>query len=755
MYVSCVEIHNFLTFKNFNLSLHQGLNFLVGTNGTGKTSFLKVLSAVLSADRDKLLNYCIDPSNAFIGVEVKFSEDESDTLNKDFLYQLLGSHVYELGLEILDNFRDFDRGIIVTIRVIGHEIEFQYRFRESVCQCSSDPELFFEPEHCHNIFQGEQNRGKIHHKNCFYNFGSESILFWSNIPSDFENFLNGRKSVEERLNSIFYRSYISLIDEHVTDINKTLACVTKDVIPALTEMVYKGKESLPAGLACLNKDFQVRKRMYDLCNESSATFSNVAEKYKIITGKTFSIQVIHASDDFLLKDYVFLNVHGSSSSQCSCGEYDLLRFLLQLYDNVASVILLDEPVSKLSSQNKVNFRNKVLVEYFTSDVIAMKKQLLMVTHDKEFVYPNTFENLIHFRMTENGTQLTLFSSGTNDKKLICETPEILFCDRCILVEGYSDYVFVNSFMKESNYNRDANIIPMHGCGSKLYSVCQKLGIKYKIMFDYDKFSGISTSQRSNIQFSEKNVVSAEKFINSYCNNIVKDRCTLFLEGRVLNIEVKSILRKVMTKSVRTECGSAMLEALRDFVVNLYPTTRDPNYFNISPNEYTSRNNDLETLPELNIPLNDFVDGFRAYIADNTPSFPPITLEFNKIMEVIRNHIHIPVNDGENYLHDLYGIMREDKNIFVFDFRTRDLEGVGKLLFGNAFKKQEWMDISQSRISKPLMYLKAKFDGIEPDVELTESEYPAFYSAGTPLSTEELRERFSVLKDFFAFLLNSD
>jgi predicted ATP-binding protein involved in virulence len=55
-----ISIKGFLGYKNINVELDPGVNFLIGRNGTGKTTFIRLLHAVLEIDPHNLASFHFD-----------------------------------------------------------------------------------------------------------------------------------------------------------------------------------------------------------------------------------------------------------------------------------------------------------------------------------------------------------------------------------------------------------------------------------------------------------------------------------------------------------------------------------------------------------------------------------------------------------------------------------------------------------------------------------------------------------------------
>lgn len=104
-----IKIENFLNTKNLSWDLQQ-VNVLVGKNGSGKTSILKIIDAILNQKEDDL--NCLHISDK---VEIFFNDDVVITSNKfvketkliEALYSLAGNKKILKQLEKLENNSSF------------------------------------------------------------------------------------------------------------------------------------------------------------------------------------------------------------------------------------------------------------------------------------------------------------------------------------------------------------------------------------------------------------------------------------------------------------------------------------------------------------------------------------------------------------------------------------------------------------------------------------------------------------------------
>jgi len=229
--------------------------------------------------------------------------------------------------------------------------------------------------------------------------------------------------------------------------------------------------------------------------------------------------------------YVIIDHENNDEYECSKGESELIDFLTEYYCEKSQIIIIDEPCVHLSSQNKINFREYILNEDCND------RQLIVITHDSELISEKNCDNIIYFKYENKKTKNTsLIDLNGDDKKLLFESKEILFANKCLLVEGYSDYLFMKIYLSVFNIN-NYYIIITRGCGNKLWKILNKLDIDYNLMYDADKLfqrhnnpTRIDVTQTKDIIYE----IIIDKIISSYENN------DLELYNHILNVSYNEI-----------------------------------------------------------------------------------------------------------------------------------------------------------------------------------------------------------------------
>ncbi len=182
-------------------------------------------------------------------------------------------------------------------------------------------------------------------------------------------------------------------------------------------------------------------------------------------------------------------------------------------------MIVDEICTHLNPQNKINMRNVLF------NNCKLNKQVLLVTHDVEYISQECCNNIIYFGLEKNKTFCVTLkdknSMSVSGKhiKIICENPQILFTNKVLFVEGYTDYLYMSALMKVKNKNSRL-LMCLNGCGSKIWEIADKLKIDYKIMYDMDKLTGSpknTTINTHTLHFTKKFFSDSKKF--EYINNI--------------------------------------------------------------------------------------------------------------------------------------------------------------------------------------------------------------------------------------------
>lgn len=228
------------------------------------------------------------------------------------------------------------------------------------------------------------------------------------------------------------------------------------------------------------KNFDIRINDFIICKEY---IKNILNNGNILIKNNLSLidQIYNESKED--QKYTFNSelVLADKGYKLSYGEQELISFLSLYYNDSKSILLVDEPCSHLCSQYKIKFRNM-----FMEQKDNLCKQIIFVTHNSELISENNCRHIIKFSLDNNITKwYSIKNYNENNLKTLYESKEVLFSDKCLLVEGYHDYRLMKEILKYVNLDAIYNIIMMDGCGSFLYDILYELNIDFKIIFDSD------------------------------------------------------------------------------------------------------------------------------------------------------------------------------------------------------------------------------------------------------------------------------
>lgn len=468
--------------------------------------------------------------------------------------------------------------------------------------------------------------------------------------------------------------------------------------PGNTIMTISANNILDEFLNKINPGEENRK---NLCHNGDLL--NLAQKeFTKITGKKFKIDIVQYESGQAYIYGVATPIPDKQEQElkyyeCSYGERELIDFLSQYYSETSSIMIADEICSHLSSQNKINFRNKFLKN-------MTDKQIIFVTHDIEIV--NCESNLIYFgvdnreKMNEETYAKKIKANNAHDSeksnncillennlvKIIKEYPTILFSSRCFFVEGFDDkrvfdtYCFCN---KIYGYN----IIPLGGKQTYSWKICEILGIPYKIIYDYDKMTDFMM-----FEYDEKNILAKYVTLDEH-NKFKKIRENIQISFELF-IEICE-----STKMKFLNLGKLSIKALFETLNTLGSSNNFSSKIlfdnNISPNSPFShkiQNNYLAELKKLSVfddvPLDKFIKIYDECYKKLSDEYEKLHNKKIKGLGTFTSRFkqNIPQNYNDennqkilqihidNIIENMSDTKLRQKNVYIWQSKYMDLEG---------------------------------------------------------------------------------
>jgi ABC-type phosphate transport system ATPase subunit len=102
-------------------------------------------------------------------------------------------------------------------------------------------------------------------------------------------------------------------------------------------------------------NYDKRKKLYEFSLINKKKFEKICDDFNDITSKKFTVEPLFNQYEIL--DYEYFIVNKDKNYKCSLGEYELINFLFDFHNNQSQIIIIDEPCTHLSSQNKLKLKN--------------------------------------------------------------------------------------------------------------------------------------------------------------------------------------------------------------------------------------------------------------------------------------------------------------------------------------------------------------------------------------------------------------
>src|SRR5437868_2068311 len=109
MFIARIEIDGIGSFQNFEIKFDKNKNMIVGTNGVGKTNFMKILASIINnIESMGEINFNLESHQiCHVKIEFRFTDKEKEKLKKIIAYVLL-IHIAKQNALTIKNFYDID-----------------------------------------------------------------------------------------------------------------------------------------------------------------------------------------------------------------------------------------------------------------------------------------------------------------------------------------------------------------------------------------------------------------------------------------------------------------------------------------------------------------------------------------------------------------------------------------------------------------------------------------------------------------------
>jgi predicted ATP-dependent endonuclease of OLD family len=577
--ITSIKINGFLTFVNtdkenntnsINISLNNKINILVGDNGTGKTSLLKLIYIAVN-NKNKLNEYVNENcENNFIEIEFELCNDK-EFMNDLLKFSIIKKIIHRNMLHTVDKtlYDDFISNIKMFCKTIYAEKIIYKCYLDKYNKVNTNLHIMFKNIADNSTFIWDIN-DELNCKNCdvckFLTFPSQKKEIYSEhmqanvfISTMLTPFINNniiKNNINEQKMIKVVKMYnnsqadksnaglegnIDLFQTLMHYIKSLLLYTQNDKCCPINELISISKnlntneEVLYETIEKINYKYRCRRNLFILKNNGSIKYNQIKEAFHEIMKCEFEVVVDDTTQ--LYRTYAYKVIHNGKYYNPSCGQEELINVLELYFNNTGStnIILIDEPCTHLSPEKKIAFR----------DYISLKNtnnQLLIVTHDAELISEKFADNILHFTLVNGITKINDLQSLKLDierKTELFRNKQVLFSSRVFLTEGPTDYKYVTCIFESIN-NNSYLIVPCGSVTAKLWETLDRLGIKWKTLYDCDKVYEKKDKQPVNYNALNRGRINAMQLLM----NIVDE----YLESKQKISDINIFLKYILNKS---------------------------------------------------------------------------------------------------------------------------------------------------------------------------------------------------------------
>lgn len=631
MHIEKIHIKGFYSHNNTEIKLDKTTNIIVGTNGSGKSLFFECVEGVFENLLNKntdLENNCSSKQDSLIEITIKFSEDEINVFNA-IMFMLIIKRINYCNTKYyvdickkINEYKLLNEGLVINYSYSHKNNCFETRilFKKNNCNCDcknkhhdydyDNPKCYYVELLNYKPEELKENNKKYYHetKDDIINHITNEIELKSEILKKISNIIC--KSTEENLSDI----YINIRDNNcdLLDFLKKYICKSiiqiknkknMSVINILQNLInyeeysdtknytydniIKNKK-LYEFISFIDENYSKKEKLYKISN--TIIFKKIYDKFYEITNKKFIINCLINENKIIDYEY-FIDPNNNQKHKCSLGEYELINFLFDYYNNDSDIIFIDEPCTHLSTQNKIKLKN-IFNDKDNS------KQLIFITHDIEminennkiFYFTKTNENIDkktneitrvfdlgeinlnekspkNIKITNKINEELIIKNQQNEKikfkdekhyyhenkvynkekyqldKNIYVNLPLLFATNVLIVEGYEDYIFIKCFLEVNKIYNYYVCINGSKTNQTIITICKRLKIKYKIIYDYDVLYDDNSNNYNNNTVEKKfkdllsdimkiNIDFANKNYNAIIQELQKENVFIWNENIV-------------------------------------------------------------------------------------------------------------------------------------------------------------------------------------------------------------------------------
>src|SRR3989338_2523379 len=387
-----VNIKNLFMFKDLNINL-ENKNLIVGCNGTGKTTFLKII--------DRLINIIIDEDRGEYDEDIESYFENNKINGEDECYAKCTVNIKQDNILIWYMTVNIILQHIDTIKRNKKYIKIEEETIEKIKKIIMEKMEYIEIK-----YDAIKKKSDINGKslNVIIMEAFQEVTEYIDIKS------TEQKDKEEN-NVEIIKKYMKKLRE-LMDEKQYQNIMKKDDIERLRDEFLFGELKIGDDDSNMN----LRARVEDIIEYQYCYI----ERENTITHDIFE-----------------LYCKKKESIKVKSIEYNakISRIIGKLNKDIGiKNTIMDMYKYNLDLYNKYSIKMGELMSKYT------EKQLIIVTHECNFINNKLLDNIIHMGFREKNHNILNLKPDENIKKLILENKSILFIDNIILVEGYYDLI---------------------------------------------------------------------------------------------------------------------------------------------------------------------------------------------------------------------------------------------------------------------------------------------------------------------------
>ncbi len=532
MKIEYLQISNILSFKHYEdisispkISFDEGLNILIGQNGSGKSTALEIINLLFkkvmflpcSLDQDlynKRNTINFDERKRIIKRSNDYTSYKSFRLDPNWDTQNLPQIIRcKIKLDEVDKI-NID-SLINAIPTISSTISIYSSLTPTDSRTFSDTYIFnITLNHTTKVLNIElidsnDDFGFDYLTN--YNFYKESILLFN-----IENPTNTLEPLKESFTIISsYRNYhtfqkaVSLKDKlpvrqlqdiNTTESNRSLNAAEKSE-PSIFGIVK-------LRVADVHFSLITKKYSNEECEEVANNLpflGKINEKLKIINLKCRIKLLNHQSWQYTFEFFdLRRNKVLDDINSLSAGQKSITHLVFEAYGRgeLKGLVIIDEPEIHLHYQ----FQHVYLrvIEELNNE---QNCQYILVTHSESLINSNTIDKVKRFTLHNNHSEIKAPKIEQDQKTLIkildnTRSTYAFFSKKIVLVEGDTDRYFFKAVLDElyPDYSQEVAIIDIGGKGNyKMWrEFFEEFGLYVYYIGDFDNVFSLKTNDGSSL-----------------------------------------------------------------------------------------------------------------------------------------------------------------------------------------------------------------------------------------------------------------